>query len=183
MMIVHHGGKKPPLPHNMTYLSSILTHSSSVNSIDDMLDELEPQEASDVWDQELLDRIDEIVDRKRSSEEGRERALMVYNHYLMIKYCYEEIESKVAELYPALCKSIRADTGEKEACLALRGMRYHHHIIYRYPFLISSQLLALQLLLALPTMSTKIYSDLSNKPTKDQSMLLSKQQLYEQSLR
>ncbi|KAF7905424.1 uncharacterized protein EAF01_005945 [Botrytis porri] len=94
----------------------------SVNSVDDMLDAPEPQDASDVWDQELSDRIEEIVDRKRSSEEGRERALMAYNHYLMIRYCYDEIESKVAELYPALCKSIKADTGEKEACLALRAI-------------------------------------------------------------
>ncbi|KAF7896429.1 hypothetical protein EAF00_006443 [Botryotinia globosa] len=94
----------------------------SANSVDDMLDAPEPQEASDVWDQELNDRIEEIVDRKRSSEEGRERALMTYNHYLMIRYCYDEIEGKVAELYPALCKSIKADTGVKEACLALRAI-------------------------------------------------------------
>jgi hypothetical protein len=118
--------------------SLLLTYSYSVNSVDDMLDAAEPQEASDVWDQELSDRIEEIVDRKRSSEEGRERALMAYNHYLMVRYCYDEIESKVAELYPALCKSIKADTGEKEACLALRGMRYHHHIHYGHFFLTSS---------------------------------------------
>ncbi|QSZ31762.1 hypothetical protein DSL72_001331 [Monilinia vaccinii-corymbosi] len=94
----------------------------SVNSVDDVLDTQEPHEASDTWAQELNDRIEEIIDRKRSSEEGRERALMAYNHYLMLRYCYDEIESKIAELYPALCKSIKAETGEKEACLALRAV-------------------------------------------------------------
>ncbi|APA12221.1 hypothetical protein SS1G_10787 [Sclerotinia sclerotiorum 1980 UF-70] len=94
----------------------------SVNSIDDMLDAQEPHEASATWDQELNDRMEEIIDRKRSSEEGRERTLMAYNHYLMVRYCYDEIESKIGELYPALCKSIKPETGEKEACLALRAV-------------------------------------------------------------
>lgn len=182
-MIVPHGGRTNPsillfililYPHSLTYKYY------SVNSIDDMLEAQEPHEASDTWDQELSDRIEEIIDRKRSSEEGRERTLMAYNHYLMVRYCYDEIESKVGELYPALCKSIKADTGEKEACLALRGMRYYHYKLYRL-FLILLQPSVLQSSLALPMMFTKIYSDLSNKLIKDQNMLLSKQQLFEQS--
>jgi hypothetical protein len=159
----------------------LLTHIHSVNSIDDMLDAQEPQETSDTWDQELRDRIEEIIDRKRSSEEGRERTLMAYNHYLMVKYCYDEIENKIAELYPALCKSIKTETGEKEACLALRGMRHHHYAPCELYLIFSlSQLSVLQLLHALPKMFTKVYFDLSSKPTKDQNMLLSKRQLFGQ---
>ncbi|KAA8571497.1 hypothetical protein EYC84_001497 [Monilinia fructicola] len=97
----------------------------SVNSIDDMLDAQEPHEVSDTWAQDLHNRIEEIIDRKRSSAEGREHTLMAYNHYLMARYCYDEIEGKISELYPALCKSIKAGTGEKEACLALRD---HKHV-------------------------------------------------------
>lgn len=95
----------------------------SVNSLDDVVGAEEPTlEASD---QDLRDRIEEIIDRKRSSEEGRETTLTAYNRQLMHQYCSEAVERSAAELYPALCKSIRPETGEKEACLALRGMPYH----------------------------------------------------------
>ncbi|KAB8300944.1 hypothetical protein EYC80_002869 [Monilinia laxa] len=94
----------------------------SVNSIDDMLDAQEPHEVSDTWAQELYNRIEEIIDRKRSSAEGREHTLIAYNHYLMARYCYDQIEGKISEIYPALCKSIRPGTGEREACLALRAI-------------------------------------------------------------
>lgn len=95
-----------------------------------MLDAQEPHEVSDTWAQDLHNRIEEIIDRKRSSAEGREHTLMAYNHYLMARYCYDEIEGKISELYPALCKSIKAGTGEKEACLALRGMRATSYTIW-----------------------------------------------------
>ncbi|RAL65408.1 hypothetical protein DID88_000976 [Monilinia fructigena] len=65
----------------------------SVNSIDDMLDAQEPHEVSDTWAQELYGRIEEIIDRKRSSAEGREQTLAAYNHYLMARYCYDQIEA------------------------------------------------------------------------------------------
>ncbi|KAI9643237.1 hypothetical protein NHQ30_007853 [Ciborinia camelliae] len=94
----------------------------SVNSIDDMLDTPEPNEASAAWGEELDDRMEEIIDRKGSSEKGREFTLVVYNHLLMVRYGYDEIEGRIAQLYPALCKSIRPETGEKEACLALRAI-------------------------------------------------------------
>ncbi|ESZ92686.1 hypothetical protein SBOR_6947 [Sclerotinia borealis F-4128] len=92
----------------------------SLNSIDDIAQD--PNKVSLNWILELRDRIEEIIDQKKSSDVGRERALKAYNNYLMVKYCYDEIENSTADLYPAFCKSLRAPRGEKEACLALRAI-------------------------------------------------------------
>lgn len=102
----------------------------SVNSVDDMLalsiKELggdTPEEAeSGGWAQDLADRVEEIIDRKRSSTAGREATLTSYGHQLMSRYVFDQIESKASALLPALLKSIKGDSSEKEACLALRGM-------------------------------------------------------------
>lgn len=96
---------------------------SSVNSIDDMLsvDAADPTEA---WRQELNDRMEEIIDRKRSSVQGRETSLIQYIHFLMSRYLNEEIEPKIGELLPALLKSVKTEGSEKETSLALRGKSY-----------------------------------------------------------
>ena len=81
-----------------------------------------PEDASESWKQELSDRMEEIIDRKRSSAQGREVTLAQYVHILMSHYALEEIQHKSAELFPAFLKSIKAENTEKETCLALRGL-------------------------------------------------------------
>ena len=81
-----------------------------------------PEDASELWKQELTDRIEEIIDRKRSSAQGREVTLAQYVHILMSHYALEEIRHKSSELFPAFLKSIKAENSEKETCLALRGL-------------------------------------------------------------
>ena len=80
-----------------------------------------PDDPTEVWKQDLGDRMEEIIDRKRSSNQGREATLAIYIHILMSRYALEEIRHKTAELYPALLKSIKAESSEKETSLALRG--------------------------------------------------------------
>ena len=92
-----------------------------MNSIDDML-AIEQEDGTEAWKQELGDRIDEIIDRKRSSVHGREVALSAYIHYLMSRYAHDEIDKKMSELIPALLKSVKNESSEKETSLALRGM-------------------------------------------------------------
>jgi Interferon-related developmental regulator (IFRD) len=81
----------------------------------------EPDDTTEVWRQDIADRIEEIIDRKRSSTQGRETTLTAYVHYLMSRYAFDEINDKVSEILPALLKSVKAESSEKETCLALRG--------------------------------------------------------------
>ena len=85
------------------------------------------EDASDVWKQELGDRIEEIIDRKRSSVQGREAALAQYVYMLMSRFANDQIQSKTSELFPAFLKSIKADSSEKETSLALRGKIFQYH--------------------------------------------------------
>jgi hypothetical protein len=80
-----------------------------------------PEDITEAWKQDLGDRLEEIIDRKRSSVQGRETTLAAYVHILMSHYVFGEIEHKMSELFPALLKSIKAESSEKETCLALRG--------------------------------------------------------------
>lgn len=80
-----------------------------------------PEDTTEAWKQELGDRIEELINRKRSTVQGREAALAIYVHMLMSHYADEEISKKTSELFPALLKSIKAESSEKETCLALRG--------------------------------------------------------------
>jgi hypothetical protein len=86
---------------------------------------LEQDDGTEIWKQELGDRIEEIIDRKRSSIQGREAALGSYIHFLMSRYAYDEIEKKLSELIPAFLKSVKAESSEKETCLALKGTLRH----------------------------------------------------------
>jgi hypothetical protein len=83
-----------------------------------------PDETAEAWKQELADRLEEIIDRKRSSVQGREATLAAYIHFLMSRYAFAEIENQTSELYPALLKSVKAESSERETSLALRGVFY-----------------------------------------------------------
>jgi hypothetical protein len=79
-----------------------------------------PEDTTDAWKQDLGDRMEEIIDRKRSSVQGREATLAQYVHMLMSHYSFEEVQHKTSEMFPALLKSIKAESSEKETSLALR---------------------------------------------------------------
>ncbi|CAG8982181.1 hypothetical protein HYALB_00003617 [Hymenoscyphus albidus] len=94
----------------------------SMNSLNERLAAEVPEDASEAWKGDLANRIEEIINRKRSSTQGRESALNLYVYYLMNHYAYEETRHKTGELFPAFLKSIKADGTEKETCLALRAI-------------------------------------------------------------
>lgn len=95
----------------------------STNSIDGMISPGEvDSEAPEAWHQDLGDNINEIVDRKRSSVQGREEALIRLCALLTRHFCKEEIEGRMGELVPALMKSIKSGVTERETVLALKAM-------------------------------------------------------------
>ena len=102
----------------------------SINSIDDMLSADAAEDVTESWKQDLGDRIEEIIDRKRSSTQGREATLQMYNHIVMSRYAFEEIQHKASELFPALLKSVKSDSSEKETSLALRGRSTLKHDLH-----------------------------------------------------
>ena len=65
--------------------------------------------------------MEQIVDRKRSSTEGRADSLNAYAHILMARYAKDDIESRTGELLPSILRSIKSDTSERETISALRG--------------------------------------------------------------
>lgn len=81
-----------------------------------------PEDTPQAWKQDLADRMEEIIDRKRSSVQGRETTLLAYAHILMTRYAFSEINHKTSELYPALLKSVKTESSEKETILALKGI-------------------------------------------------------------
>ncbi|KAF3479869.1 IFRD domain-containing protein [Arthroderma uncinatum] len=69
----------------------------------------------------LHDVIDELIDRKRSSVQGREDYLNSFVRQLTAHYQEEELGEKMDELLKVFAKSIRSEPSEKEAILALRA--------------------------------------------------------------
>jgi hypothetical protein len=94
----------------------------STNSIDEMLAADDSDLHSDAWRSHLEERMEQIIDRKRSSVQGREETLASYNHMLTAQYAQEIIHHKIAELVPAFLKSIKAENAEKEVVLALKAL-------------------------------------------------------------
>lgn len=75
----------------------------------------------DAWRAELADRIEEIIDRKRSSIQGRETTFAAYIRILTAQYAEEDIRGKEAEIVPGLLKSVKIEASERETVLALKG--------------------------------------------------------------
>lgn len=101
----------------------------SVNSIDEMLTPDNNEQSTDAWRTELADRIEELIDRKRSSVQGRETCLATFIRILTGQYAEEEIRGREAELVAAFLKSIKAESSEKETVLAIKG-RYLNHDVF-----------------------------------------------------
>ena len=94
---------------------------SSVGSIDEILNGDSTEHSGDAWRPELADRIEEILARKGSTVQGREKCYKTYVHILTSQYAEEEIRGKEAELLVAFLKSIKEEKSEKETILAMKG--------------------------------------------------------------
>ncbi len=92
-----------------------------MNSIDEMLGPDSGELSTDAWRADLADRIAEILDRKRSSVQGRERCLAIYIRILTNHYAEEEIRGREPELVSAFLKNIKSESSEKETVLAIKG--------------------------------------------------------------
>ena len=93
----------------------------SVNSIDEMLSADSSELLTDAWRTELAERIQDIIDRKRSSVQGRETCLAAYVRILTAHFAEDEIRGKEAELVAAFLKSIKTESSGKETVLAMKG--------------------------------------------------------------
>ena len=99
------------------------TNLCGAGSRDTHLDELLAMDVSTSrWEELLAERIEEILDRKRSSVEGRELAYSTYVRFLLANYCQDEIEGRTSDLADAFLRSIKAGRSEKETSLAIRGL-------------------------------------------------------------
>ncbi|KAF2087738.1 hypothetical protein K490DRAFT_65577 [Saccharata proteae CBS 121410] len=94
----------------------------STNSIDDMMASGDADAPPDVWKSNLSNRMEEIIDRKRSSADGRADALVAYAYILKTHYAAEDIERKLGELIPAILKSVKSETSERETTTALKAL-------------------------------------------------------------
>ena len=94
----------------------------SVNSIEEILNGDDWDQSPEGWKSDLSDRVEEITDRKRSSVQGREKALATFVHILRSRYAEEEIRGKETGLVTSFLKSIKAETSELETAMAMKGM-------------------------------------------------------------
>lgn len=95
----------------------------STHSIDEMItspDDMETQK--DAWRAHLNIQIENILNRKRSSVEGREIALAVFSRILMLRFAQEEISNRLGELATAILKSATSGGSDTESILALKGL-------------------------------------------------------------
>lgn len=88
-----------------------------VLDVDDII-----EDGTDAWRQILRDRIDEIIERKRSTVEGRKLAYSKYIFILTNYFADKDVEPKVSQLLPALIKSFKQNDEEREMYLAIRAV-------------------------------------------------------------
>ncbi|KAK4552607.1 hypothetical protein LTR86_010251 [Recurvomyces mirabilis] len=100
----------------------------STASIDEMIsppggggEELEG-EGTDAWVGVLDSRMEEIVERKRSSVQGREEALRMFCALVTRHYAAESLQGRTGELVAAMLKSVKGAGSEKEVVLALKAL-------------------------------------------------------------
>lgn len=74
------------------------------------------------WAQEIEDVITNILDRKRSSVQGREEAYAAYCALSKFQYVHDRVFNRVNDLVGAFCKSIKLESSERESTLALRAL-------------------------------------------------------------
>lgn len=95
----------------------------STNSIDALVASGELDgDGSDAWMAALDERINALIDRKRSSTEGREDVMRGLNILLTKHFARNELKHKVGELLPALLKSVKSAQSEREIILATKAL-------------------------------------------------------------
>lgn len=72
--------------------------------------------------QELHDLVDNILDRKRSTVQGRADAFADFSRIAKFHYVEEQIRPRVKELVAAFLKSIKLETSEQESVLAFQAL-------------------------------------------------------------
>ncbi|KAJ5288509.1 hypothetical protein N7478_001539 [Penicillium angulare] len=86
------------------------------------LDDENPEQDNVDWPQELSDRVQELLDRKRSSVQGREEALAAFCRLTKYHYAEEELRASTSDLLSAFVRSTRTDSSTRETTLALRAI-------------------------------------------------------------
>lgn len=94
----------------------------SSRSIDALVAQVDGDDGSDQWIAVLEERIGAITDRKRSSTEGRESDMSVFNLLLTRHFAQEQLRRRSDEVVAALLKSVRAGQSEREVILATKGL-------------------------------------------------------------
>lgn len=99
-----------------------LSNSNSSGSIDDFLNNDEGDFTVHAWKEKLQTFIEQIVNLKRSSTEGRADSLRGYTHILRVIYGRDEIVHHMGEILPSILKSIKTEASVRETVTALKGM-------------------------------------------------------------
>lgn len=86
------------------------------------MDDDNPEQDNEDWPQELADRIQELLERKRSTVQGREEALAAFCRLTKYHYAEEEIRASVADLLSTFARSVRNETSTRETTNALRAI-------------------------------------------------------------
>ncbi|TPR05078.1 hypothetical protein CAN33_0032935 [Aspergillus niger] len=92
----------------------------SIGSLDDLTDN--PDLDNHDWVEELGDVIEDILDRKRSSNLSREEAYAAFCRLAKYHYVEEQIRGRVLDLVAAFNRSIKFETSVRETTLALRAV-------------------------------------------------------------
>ncbi|KIW08867.1 uncharacterized protein PV09_00791 [Verruconis gallopava] len=98
---------------------------SSVASLDINAFSTYERAAPDVWQHELHEVGEQIIERsrtKRNTAEAREEMVVVYTNILRAQFAAAEIEPQLADLIPALLKCFRAGSTETESVYALKAL-------------------------------------------------------------
>lgn len=83
-----------------------------------------PEADNSDWPEELADRIHDILDRKRSSVQGREESLSAFCRLSKFHYVEEEIRAHIQDLLEAFLRSVKNETSVRESTLALKALEF-----------------------------------------------------------
>lgn len=95
---------------------------STTDSVDGVLGGAEKDSSFSHAD-ELDNRIEAILDRKRSSTQSREQDFAAYTYLLRSQYSQAQIEGKTSDLLTVLLRSVRDEMSEKEAINAMKAIQ------------------------------------------------------------
>lgn len=93
---------------------------NSATSLDDLGDNIEAENPN--WAEELQEHIEDILNRKRSSIQGREESLSAYCRLSKYHYVEEEIRGHLHALLVAFSRSVKTESSIRETTLALRAL-------------------------------------------------------------